>query len=187
MSMQTLPLFFQEPAVSVPIEILISNALATLGALFADSVPCVIPFSGGKDSSTVANLVLTAAKLAASKGQKPFVVATTSNTLVENPECEKHYVRELGKMSAFARSHNIRFHAEIVTPNLASTWQVSILSGRALPSWPGGNTNCSVDLKINPQVAYRNRLFKELRSENLPEPVTILGTRLVRPSIEFTR
>jgi 3'-phosphoadenosine 5'-phosphosulfate sulfotransferase (PAPS reductase)/FAD synthetase len=185
--MQTLPLFFQESAVSVPIETLIERALATLAALFSQSIPCVVPFSGGKGSSTIANLVLTAAKHAALQGQRPFVVATTSNTLVESPEVERHYARELRKMEAFARANNIRFHAEIVTPNLASTWQVSILSGRALPSWPGGNTNCSVDLKINSQVAYRNRLFRELRSENLPEPVTILGTRLVRPSIEFTR
>ncbi|WP_323745066.1 hypothetical protein [Noviherbaspirillum malthae] len=121
MSMQTLPLFFQEPAVSVPIETLIERALATIAALFAQSIPCVIPFSGGKDSSTVANLVLTAAKQAAIKGHRPFVIASTSNTQVENPEVERHYARELRKMAAFAQANNIRFLSEIVTPNLAST------------------------------------------------------------------
>lgn len=60
---------------------------------------------------------------------------------------------------------------------LASTFQVKVLSGRALPSFPGTHGDCSTDLKLRPAIAYRRKLFKAIEKAGVPELVTCIGTR----------
>lgn len=80
-------------------------------------------------------------------------------------------------MRAFGKAHGIAVSAHIVTPSLASTFQVKVLSGRALPSFPGAQGDCSTDLKIGPQRSFRRKLFRQFGQQGLGEPVTCLGRR----------
>ena len=144
---------------------------------FKANQPCICAYSGGKDSGAVAILALNAAKEAAIAGLNPFLIVTTSSTLVENPEIDAHIQGEHNKMRSFAQKHNIKIITKIVTPNLSSTWQVKVLTGRGLPSYAGTNSDCTVDLKITPQRTYRRSLYKMLKTEGYGEPVICLGTR----------
>lgn len=117
-------------------------------------------------------LVLHAALLHKQAGGSPFVLVTTSDTLVESPEVTAHFRQELAKMEVFAREHNFRLETKIVQPNLASTWQVKILTGRGLPSYAGTSSDCSIDLKSGPQISFRRRLSCDIANQGLPEVVT---------------
>ena len=87
--METISLFPQ--GAFEPIEKKIDNALAIITALLHARHPIVVAFSGGKDSSVVAALVLHAAMLYRAAGGTPIIVATTGDTLVESPEVSHHY------------------------------------------------------------------------------------------------
>lgn len=177
--MQVIEMFTQAEmaTLTMTIEEKIDQVKASITRLFEKSIPCVCGFSSGKDSSVAVLLVLQAAREFVIKGGKPFVVISNGLTLVENPEVEIHVLDELKKITHFAQRHNIRLATTIATPGLLSTFQVKILSGRGIPSFASGGSDCSVDLKVTPQLAARRKLFSRLASEGLPKPVTILGTR----------
>lgn len=159
------------------IEDLIREAMEVIGKLIRSGTPIFCGFSGGKDSGILAHLVLAAAKAAAADGLKPMVVVSTSNTLVENPEIAMHFRTELRKMREYGMANGFRVITKVVTPLLSSTWQVKVLSGRGLPSFQGTNADCSVDMKVRPQQSFRRKLFKDLASSSLSEPVICIGTR----------
>lgn len=143
-----------------------------------DRVPLVVAYSGGRDSGIVASLVLEAAReVASSSSVVPMIVITSANTLVESPEIVRHVSNELDKMVSYAKQHGFDLDTRVVIPNLTSTFQVKVLTGRGLPSFAGSQSDCTTDLKVNPQVRFRKKLFANLAGELLPEPVTCLGTR----------
>ncbi|WP_425953253.1 phosphoadenosine phosphosulfate sulfotransferase [Ralstonia pseudosolanacearum] len=168
---------FRLEEIYVSIEERIERALAAIVALFAAGHPVVVAYSGGKDSSVVAALVLHGAIQAKAAGHNPLIVVTTGDTLVENPEITSHYRAEMGKMRRFAHEMGIRLSTKVVQPNMLSTWQLKVLTGRGLPSFAGAQADCSQDLKINPQRVFRRRLFRKWKEQGLPEPTTCLGTR----------
>jgi 3'-phosphoadenosine 5'-phosphosulfate sulfotransferase (PAPS reductase)/FAD synthetase len=168
---------FHPSAVLEPVERKIDNAISAILQVLAAGHPLVIAFSGGKDSSVVAALVLHAASIHRTAGGTPLGVATTGDTLVESPEVAKHYRSELVNMRAFGKAHGFQMITRVVKPSLSSTFQVKVLSGRALPSFPGTHGDCTTDLKISPQRTYRRQLFRQLAAQGRAEAVTCLGTR----------
>ncbi len=216
MKYETIPLFeLHETPMSV--EQRVEKALKIVRDLFLASIPIVIAYSSGKDSSLVAAIALHAAsecealrrrsivyrrpaasrpsdllrgltswrnlrrspalQAAAGRVKKPYVIVTSSDTRIENPSISGHLRNDFQRMQAFSKAHGIRCETHLVQPSLLSSWQVSILSGRAVPSYAGMKTDCSVSYKIKPQVSFRRRRFRELKAENLSAPVTLLGTR----------
>ncbi len=157
----------------------VAKAKQSIRALMEQNVPIVCAFSGGKDSGVVTDLVLTTARQITEEGVKGvLVVISTSDTLIENPEVNEHYYRELDKMSAYGKKHNFQVIVRVARPSLLSTWQLKILTGRGIPSFAGQNTDCSDDLKVKPQAALRKKLFADLaKARYTKEPVTCLGTR----------
>lgn len=165
------------PAISEDIAALVAAAEESIYRIFQKGHPCYIGYSGGKDSSVVTDLVLRVARRVKADGGHPLVVVGTSNTLMENPEIVEHYTAEHAKMRAYARKHQLSLYTTIIKPTLASTWQVKVLSGRGLPSFPGASHDCTSDLKVAPQKRFRNKLFAQWKEQGLPEPVTFLGVR----------
>lgn len=155
----------------------VEQAVGTLLDLFRSNTPVVAGYSGGKDSSCVASLILLAAAQAVKEGYRPMVVVTTSDTLVENPEIAGLYRNELRKMRAFGKRNGFEVTTEIVRPSLLSTIQVKVLSGRGLPAYAGTNADCSFDTKVGPQLAWRRAFFRSMKDEGRPEPVICIGTR----------
>lgn len=173
--MQTISLF--PHGALDPIEDKVDRAIRAILNLLEAGHPLVLAYSGGKDSSMVAALALHAAELYHAAGGKPLVVVTTGDTLVESPEVTEHYRAELARMRAFGRRYGLSVMTRVVQPAMAATFQVKVLSGRALPSFPGTHGDCSTDLKISPQRTFRRQLFRSLAGKGHAEPVTLLGTR----------
>lgn len=174
---RTISLFDPVELAGPSVEELTERARLAIRQVFEGHSPLIIAYSGGKDSSCVANIALIEAAHCAAMGLNPLVIATTGSTRVENPEIEAHYQVEMKKMRAYAKAKGFRFRGEIVEPSLLSSFQLKILTGRGLPSWAGTSTDCTVELKLNAQRAARKRLFRELRDAGMNEPVTVVGTR----------
>lgn len=176
MKRDQIPLF--DLVLEVPsLEVRIAQCKKTILSLFEENTPVCVAFSGGKDSTVCCDLVLTVAQESVAAGIKPLVVITTGDTLAENPEVSELYRNELKKMSSYGKANGFRVITRIASPSLLSTWQLKVLSGRGLPSFAGMQTDCSTDMKIEPQARLRKQLFKSLREAGMKEPVTILGTR----------
>lgn len=155
----------------------VERALEALWALLSANRMVICQFSAGKDSGVVTSLALDAARRHAAAGGQPLVCVITADTLVESPEMVEHAHRELGKMEAYGRSRGFEVRVLVVAPSLATSWQLSVLTGRALPSYAGTNLDCSVSLKIEPSRVGRNQLYREARKAGYAEPVVLLGTR----------
>lgn len=179
--MHSFELFPEQEEAAAPamaLEDQIDAAVQAVLNLMREGHPITPAYSGGKDSSLVCAIALQAGILAKAEGIEPLMIhVITSDTLVESPEVSMHYRSELRKMEAFGRKHGIPVTTKIVTPNLLSTFQVKVLTGRGLPSYQTGSSDCSTDLKLTPSRVYRNQWFAKVRAEGWKEPVTLLGTR----------
>lgn len=116
-------------------------------------------------------------RAATGKLLEPIVIVNSSDTRVDNPEAVEHVRKDMVRINEFAKKSGFKCITKIVEPSLLSTWQVSILSGRALPSYAGMNGDCTTSLKIQGMRSYRRSLFKSLDENGLGTPVTLLGTR----------
>src|ERR1700712_2452709 len=87
----------------------------------ADSIPWVVGYSGGKDSTATLQLVWMAlAALPHEKRVKPVYVIST-DTLVENPIVAVWVGRSLDQMAEHARSAELPITAHRLTPDIAET------------------------------------------------------------------
>lgn len=80
-------------------------SLQAIGAFMEVGRPAIVLFSGGKDSSVLLNLALTAAVKQARQGRNPMVVIAHSDVGVENPEIQRLVSGEIAKAARFAREH----------------------------------------------------------------------------------
>lgn len=164
------------------LDAMIARAEGTLDRLLERGMPVCVSWSAGKDSSTVLNLLLSVAAQRAQRGAvSPPIVITHADTLIESPEMVAYAHGEMAQVRAFAATHRLDVSIEISKPNLADSWAVRCLGGRALPSFPGTNRDCSTSWKVLPMQRLRKKVLRRLREhcaqDAQREPVVLLGTR----------
>lgn len=168
---------FSVVELSVPVFVRVRQAVDVLVKLFNQGHPIIIATSFGKDSNCVTTLVLQAAKEVVLAGGNPIVVVTHSDTRVENPEVSAYAKGEMGKIVRWGKLHGFEITSGIAQPHNLSTWQAKILTGRGLPSFAGQNTDCAIDMKVEPQRRLRKQIFKMLGKTGGMPAITCLGTR----------
>ena len=155
---------------------MVARAKRAITQVFEQKRVAAIAWSS-KDSSALLAIALEAAIEAKRAGLQPTILVTSSDTLVESPEISWHIRTESRKLQAFANQHQLNLEFHMSRPTLMSSWQMRVLTGRGQPPYAGTNADCSVDLKIRPQRALRNKLFASHSRDGLP-PVTLLGSRM---------
>jgi DNA sulfur modification protein DndC len=142
----------------------------------ADTIPWVIGFSGGKDSTTVLQMVFYALS-ALPKGKLSKEMHVLSNdTLVENPAIVRYVNEQLRKIETTGKSelfkHNpALFNVARVAPKLEDTFWVNLI-GRGYPSPNRWFRWCTERLKINPTSNYiSNTVGRD------GQAIIVLGTR----------
>ena len=135
-----------------------------------------VAWSGGKDSSVILGLTMQAAQSLLADGAvlKAPILVTHGDTLVENPEIRAYVDGEIVRLRDYAERHAVPLQVHIAKPNLTESWQLRVIGGRALPSFPGTNHDCTTDLKIKPMHRLRKRISDQ---RDPPTLVTIIGTR----------
>lgn len=137
-----------------------------------DTKPWIIGYSGGKDSTTVCQLVFTMLlRLPEEKRTKPVYIVS-SDTMVENPIIID-YLKEMSqKIDESAKEQGLPIYAHMVFPKIEETFW-SLIIGRGYPTpEPPGFRWCTNRLKINPS----NQFIKEQVKRD-GEVVILLGVR----------
>lgn len=137
-----------------------------------DTKPWILGYSGGKDSTTVCQLVFQMlSRLPAEQRHKPVYVVS-SDTLVENPIVIA-YLKEMSEMIGLsAKEQGLPVYAHMVFPKIEDTfWTLVIGLGYPTPEPPGFRW-CTNRLKIHPS----NQFIKDT-VKNQGEVVVLLGVR----------
>jgi DNA sulfur modification protein DndC len=137
----------------------------------ADSVPWVVGYSGGKDSTAVLQLVWMAlSELSPDDRTKPVYVIST-DTLVENPIVAGWVSRSLDTMAEAARSQGLPIEANRLTPDIKDTFWVNLI-GKGYPAPRPKFRWCTERLKIKPSNAFIRSVVRRHG-----EAILVLGIR----------
>jgi DNA sulfur modification protein DndC len=142
----------------------------------ADSIPWVVGYSGGKDSTAVLQIVwLALAALPAEQRTKPVRVIST-DTLVENPVVAAWVTHSLDVMKETAAHQDLPISPHRLTPAVTDTFWVNLI-GRGYPAPRPKFRWCTERLKIKPSNAFIRDM---VRSHG--EAILVLGTRKAESS-----
>lgn len=133
--------------------------------------PWVIGYSGGKDSTTVLQLIWKALEeLPPDERQKPvFVIA--SDTKVETPVIVDYIDQTLSRINQTSEGAGMPFRAEKVMPTLTDSFWVNLI-GRGYPAPTTRFRWCTERMKITPA----NRFIEE-KVDQFGEVIMVLGVR----------
>ena len=137
-----------------------------------DNRPWIIGFSGGKDSTCMAQLAWHAlSKLPAEKLQKKIYIIS-SDTLVESPQIVERITTSLDKIEKAATTNShLPISTNLLRPKISDTFWVRIL-GLGYPAPTSMFRWCTDMLKI----ANADRFIQEKVSQ-YGEAIVLLGTR----------
>lgn len=150
----------------------IEGLMETVRNLYlADSIPWVIGYSGGKDSTAALQLVWLALEDLPVEQLTKTVHIINTDTLVESPVVAKWAQQSLKKMEEAAQAHHLPFVPHRLTPDYNNTFWVNLI-GRGYPFPRKKFRWCTDRLKIQPV----NKFIKEKLAEH-GEIIMVLGTR----------
>lgn len=136
-----------------------------------DEVPWVIGYSGGKDSSAIAQLVWYSIQNLAAEKRKKVIHIISTDTLVENPVVAQWVSASLEKMRSCAETSGLPIIAHRLTPKIENSFWVNLI-GKGYPAPRNKFRWCTERLKIRPS----NDFIREVVS-NSGEALLVLGTR----------
>lgn len=137
----------------------------------SDERPWVIGYSGGKDSSTILQLIWYSISELPEDKRKKHIYVISSDTLVESPILLKR-VREMHKLiNETAKQNKLPFSAQKVQPIVNDTFWVNLL-GKGYPAPQKTFRWCTERLKIKPADRFIMKKVSEFG-----EVVLILGVR----------
>lgn len=140
----------------------------------SDDRPWVIGYSGGKDSTTVVELVYKMLLLLPINERIKNVYIVSSDTMIENPLI-KIYLSKMNRMlGESAKKDNIPIISCMVQPNVNNTFWTNVIGkGFPTPRMNGTFRWCTDRLKIKPSADY----IKNIIEKEQKEVVVLLGVR----------
>ena len=153
---------------TTPVETIIEEIQAIYQS---DSLPWVIGYSGGKDSTASLQLVWTAiARLPLEKRTKDVHVIST-DTLVENPVIAAWVEHSLECIGSAAKAQQLRIYPHRLTPSIENRFWVNLI-GKGYPAPRNRFRWCTDRLKISASTKFIQEL-----SEANNEAILVLGQR----------
>ena len=140
----------------------------------SDDRPWVIGYSGGKDSTTIVELVYKMLLELPDWQRRKNVYIVSSDTLIENPLI-KIYLEKMNKMLGEAADRDgLPIKSVMVTPPANNSFWANVI-GRGLPTPRNNGTFrwCTDRLKINPSADY----IRDVIKKEGQEVVVLLGVR----------
>lgn len=140
----------------------------------SDDRPWVIGYSGGKDSTTVVELVYKMLLTLPDRQRTKMVYIVSSDTLIENPLI-KIYLSKMNEMlGQAAEKDGLPIKSTMVTPLPDNSFWANVIGrGFPTPRMNGTFRWCTDRLKINPSADFIRDIIKEERQE----VVVLLGVR----------
>lgn len=139
---------------------------------FSDSLPWIIGYSGGKDSTASLQLIwLAIAALPEDRRRFKPVHVISTDTLVENPVIATWVDISLKQMQVAAREQGLPIHSHRLTPALENRFWVNLI-GKGYPAPRNKFRWCTDRLKISASTKFIQDL-----SEANGEAILVLGQR----------
>jgi DNA sulfur modification protein DndC len=141
-----------------------------------DEIPWVVGYSGGKDSTTILQLIWNAiASLPKSQRNKTIHVITT-DTLVENPVVAAWVSSSLEQMRVAAKEQEMPVEAHLLYPAVKDAFWVCLI-GKGYPAPRNRFRWCTERLKIKPADSFIRSVIR-----GNGEVIIVLGTRKAESS-----
>ena len=137
----------------------------------SDTIPWVIGYSGGKDSTATLQLVWKALRQLAPEQLHKDVHVISTDTLVENPIVAQWVAHSLDVMGAAAQEQGLPIKPHRLTPEVKDRFWVNLI-GKGYPAPRPKFRWCTSRLKISPSTNF----IKRLAQQN-GEAIVVLGTR----------
>lgn len=130
----------------------------------ADTRPWVVTFSGGKDSTTVLQLVVEML-LDLDEEQKKFkkIYIVTSDTGVEMPIIEDYTTDKLTQLQDFIKTSNLNISVNLLKPKVTESFW-TLLLGKGYPSPNQTFRWCTDRMKIKPATNFLKSLTEKNES-----------------------
>lgn len=159
--------------INIDIKTKVENILEEMKIVYKnDSRPWVIGYSGGKDSTTVVQLVFTMLQNLPKEERHKPVYIVSSDTLIENPIVLGFLKHNSQLIDEGARKSDIPLYTHMVHPDYNNTYWTNII-GKGLPTPTSIRFRwCTERLKIKPS----NKFIEDKVKEN-GEVVVLLGVR----------
>ncbi|WP_415888713.1 DNA phosphorothioation system sulfurtransferase DndC [Neptuniibacter sp. SY11_33] len=156
----------------------IAQKIDQIKALYlSDSIPWVIGYSGGKDSTAILQLTWFALQELQNEGKASKQVHVIStDTLVENPIVASWVGQSLTNMNAAARDQNLPIISHRLTPKITDRFWFNLI-GKGYPAPRAKFRWCTDRLKISPS----NNFIQNMADRN-GEAILVLGTRKAESS-----
>lgn len=150
----------------------IDGMMTTIQNLYlSDSIPWMIGYSGGKDSTAAVQLVWMAIEALPQEQRKKTVHIMNTDTLVESPVVARWVERSLDAMQETAEERGLPFVSVRLTPDWNDTFWVNLI-GRGYPFPRMKYRWCTDRLKVRPVNNFiRNKIAEH------GEVILVLGTR----------
>ena len=142
----------------------------------ADDLPWIIGYSGGKDSSTVLQLVWNAVESISISERKKKIYVISTDTLVENPIVAKWVELSLEKISTASEERSLGITPHRLVPALEDRFWVNLI-GKGYPAPRPMFRWCTSRLKINASTEFIRNVATERG-----EAILFLGTRSAESS-----
>lgn len=140
----------------------------------SDNRPWVIGYSGGKDSTTVVELVYKMLQGLTPEERTKKVYIVSSDTLIENPLIKIYLNKMNDLLGEAAKRDGLPIISAMVTPDPdKSFWAKVIGKGYPTPRMNGTFRWCTDNLKIKPSAEYIRRIIRDEGKE----VVVLLGVR----------
>jgi len=136
-----------------------------------DDRPWLVGFSGGKDSTMVASLVVDAVLAVPKEARKKPVSILCTDTRVEIPAIVEMVESTLAKIRRFSEQHHLNIETRLLRPPAEQSFWVNII-GRGYPPPNRIFRWCTQRLKIDPVTEFVNR-----RMGHWGEAILHLGAR----------
>jgi DNA sulfur modification protein DndC len=150
----------------------VENITAEIQQLYClDTIPWILGYSGGKDSTTVLQLVWNAIAALPAEKQNKTVYIITTDTLVENPIVSTWVGNSLKLMSAAAQEQELPIEPHLLHPAIKDTFWVSLM-GKGYPAPRNRFRWCTERLKIHPSNSFIRDMIRASG-----EVILVLGTR----------
>jgi DNA sulfur modification protein DndC len=142
----------------------------------SDSIPWVVGYSGGKDSTAVLQLIWLALKELPFEQRQKAVHVISTDTLVENPIVAAWVNQSLTTMREGAERDRMPVYPHRLTPEVTNSFWVNLI-GKGYPAPRPKFRWCTERLKINPSNAFITNVVRESG-----ETILVLGIRKAESS-----
>lgn len=150
---------------------IIKNNLKKYYSSSDDNFPWIVTYSGGKDSTTVLQIVLEIMLELGVKNCSRKVYIVSNDTMVESPLVIKHLYQSLEQIERFIKKNDLPIITKVTKPYVNDSFWFNLI-GKGYPTPNSQFRWCTTRLKIDPTTRY----IKDKISSN-GKVYMLLGTR----------